>query len=452
MMKAWDTMKIKAKLAVLIILVLAEIVYIADSFDGLMLFRDEIGSEIFNFCLALTLHGLSLLAITLGGIVRLKKRKEKFSLIKNILMLPIATVLTVAVAHFTIIDFDEHNLAGMVYLIFGLILVGLMHLHLPHKSKNKSKKADTSTPLLPAFTHIKAEWNYEEAAMEYCSLYNKDIEQLTEDEQDKILEYAGNWLAYFIAWLVKHGFYIFDNEIIQQDYEQSIIDENQTPQGLFESTDNCLSMHNIKSDLWKFMTHYFEYPHSLIGYYWDDYCEVTLDIGSINYCVEYSWDIYHKLEKLIDTAFREYTIKQEADVIEYNGDTFHCDWLDTDINVETLDTVSQEYIQQCISHLQLMPEKMQTEIRNAVVEWHDTDDIPMEEIIRSCNFDTITIPVPYGSEPAYTLDGEPDFEKEHGMSIIIRGNKVLEVGYRQDLHYCSPWQKEYVEKYMLSIE
>jgi hypothetical protein len=99
-----------------------------------------------------------------------------------------------------------------------------------------------------------------------------------------------------------------------------------------------------------------------------------------------------------------------------------------------------------------MSEKMQTEIRNAVAEWKDTDDIPMEKVIRSCNFDTITIPVPYGNEPAYTLNGEPDFEKEHGISIIIRGNKVLKVGYRQDLHYCSPWQKEYVEKYMLSVE
>lgn len=49
-------MKNKYKFIILTLLVIAELVYLLYAISGVILFRDEPGSELFNFTAALTLH------------------------------------------------------------------------------------------------------------------------------------------------------------------------------------------------------------------------------------------------------------------------------------------------------------------------------------------------------------------------------------------------------------
>lgn len=52
----------------------------------------------------------------------------------------------------------------------------------------------------------KAEWQYDSAQKEYCEKFGKTPDSLTEQEQDIIWEYAGNHIAFFITWLVRHDY------------------------------------------------------------------------------------------------------------------------------------------------------------------------------------------------------------------------------------------------------
>lgn len=126
----------------------------------------------------------------------------------------------------------------------------------------------------------------------------------------------------------------------------------------------------------------------------------------------------------------------------------HCDWLDADITVKTSASVPTEYIQLCVKHFQSLSSEMKRKICESIREHLFTDDISDDnEIIPCSQFDSITIFKPYGNEPAYTICGEPEYEEEHGAAVMIRGDKVLDAGYRYDIEYSSPWSKEYIEKY-----
>lgn len=436
-------MKNKIKFIILLFFVIAEGIFLLDSFNGVLLYLDELNSEVFRFTVFLTLYAAWLLSISIGGMIRLKKRKEKFSLVKNILMLPIATVIAFGITYFVLFDFDDSYIAGIFFLVIGLILIGLMHLH-----KTVKKPKQTAQHLLPAFTYIKSEWNYDGAELEYCRLHNKSMEESSDEERDLIGDYAENWLLYFIAWLVKHDLFVFDYEQMAQDYKSEIISESSTSSELFSCIDNCLSLHNIPSELSFFMTQYFEYPHSDVGNYWEDYLSVIHMFGSCDYCTAFSWDIYHEIEKRIDIAYKEYAIQCECDEI-VKHDIIHCDWLNADINIQTSSEVPEEYIQLCMEHFLSLSAEMKQKVCESIIEnmfYGETSDED-SEIISDSHFDSITIFKPYGDEPAYSIGGEAEYEEEHGVAVMIRGEKVIDAGYRYDIEYASPWSKENTEKY-----
>lgn len=435
-------MKNKSKFIILLFFVIAEGIFLLHSFNGVILYLDELDSEVFRFTVFLTLYVAWLLSISIGGMIRLKKRKEKFSLVKNILMLPIATVIAFGITYFVLFDSADYYYAGIFFLIVGLILIGLMHLHLPVK-----KPKQTAQHLLPVFTHIKSEWSYDAAALEYCRMHNKSMEELSDEERDFIGDYAENWLLYFIAWLVKHDLFVFDDEQMAQDYKSEIVSEFCTPSELFSCMDNCLSLHNLPSELSFFMTQYFEYPHSAIGNYWEDYLSVIHMFGNYDYCTVFSWDIYHEIEKRIDSAYKEYAIQCESDDIE-EYDIIHCEWLNADLTVQTSSDVPAEYIQLCIDCFLSLSPDMKEKICESIREHLFTDEISDDsQMIPSTHFDTITIFKPYGDEPAYSIGGEAEYEQEHGVAVMIRGETVLDAGYRYDIEYASPWSKENTEKY-----
>lgn len=91
---------------------------------------------------------------------------------------------------------------------------------------------------------------------------------------------------------------------------------------------------------------------------------------------------------------------------------------------------------------------MKEKICESIREHLFTDEISDDsQIIPNSHFDTITIFKPYGDELAYSIGGEAEYEEEHGVAVMIRGEKVIDAGYRYDIEYASPWSKENTEKY-----
>lgn len=431
----------KMKYVVLILIAAAELVYLLFCISGICLYSDGRDAEMLAFIISLSFHAAVMLAATIGGVVRLSRGK-RFSLIKNILMLPVWTIIALGISYFTVVKFEDSHIAGIFCLVVGLIFMGLMHLRLPQNQNNTNSKQLSGN----CFTHIKAEWLWEEAAMEYCSMYGKSIDDLTEQENDTIYEYAGNYIAYFMAWLIKHDYFVYYSDKHYFGYSEEIKSERKSPIELLRDMDYCLSMEHIDNSLRFFMTEYFKCTSSFIGNYREDYMSVMRQLGSYDYCVGFSWDIYRRIEILIDKSFKEYTIQTECDNLEMK-ENFHCGWLGSDISIQTAPNVPKEYIERCVKHLCSMSFDMRNKIRDMIIENMFVDGIPEYEIINKSCFDCITIYTPYGEEPAYSLGGEPGFEEEHGMAVMIRGDRILDVGYRCDIEYTSPWNKEYETRY-----
>lgn len=422
-------MKKKIKNAVLILLIIIELIWLIYCADGVSLFIDDMKSELFRFTSAAAIHAILMLIITISGIVRMRK-KENFSIVKNILMLPIATIIWFGTASFFLFDIKDDWIAGILFIALGVILTGLMHIHLPKKKKISYKPY--------TFTHIKAEWSEETVQQEYCRINGIEEENLTDRDRERIVRYSSNWLLYFIKWLVKHDFYIYDEE---SEYEViGIAEDKVNPSGLFEYTDNCLSMENIKPELEFFMTQYFEYSHSEISRYIDDYLTVVHRQWNIDYCLEYSEDLYEPIEKLIDLAYMKYCMQNESDELRIR-DQFYCEWnKEWEIQVITTPDVSAEYFERCCNHFNSFSDEMKKQLCEKIREHMFTDEIENDDdLIPRSNFDTMTIYKPYGDKTVYIIGGEPDYEMEHGMAFVVCDDSVLDIGYRYDIEGSSPW-------------
>ena len=62
------------------------------------------------------------------------------------------------------------------------------------------------------FVHDKAEYQWESAVEEYCALHEIDREDLNLDElgeetEKVIWEFAGNHIAFFLIWLIQNDLY-----------------------------------------------------------------------------------------------------------------------------------------------------------------------------------------------------------------------------------------------------
>ena len=52
----------------------------------------------------------------------------------------------------------------------------------------------------------KAEWQYDSARESYCEKFNKNPNLLTDEDEEIIWGFAGNHIAFFITWLIRHDF------------------------------------------------------------------------------------------------------------------------------------------------------------------------------------------------------------------------------------------------------
>lgn len=51
----------------------------------------------------------------------------------------------------------------------------------------------------------KAEYYYEDALKAYCHMYGKKESDLTDNERNEIMRYAGNHIGFFITWVIRRG-------------------------------------------------------------------------------------------------------------------------------------------------------------------------------------------------------------------------------------------------------
>ena len=125
--------------------------------------------------------------------------------------------------------------------------------------------------------------------------------------------------------------------------------------------------------------------------------------------------------------------------------------------VHRAEGVSDAYEEVCIRHSNTWSPALRSKvcamIRNDFLYDSDEDELWTDEkILHSFTDCSLTIPRPYGEEPAYILGMESELEPEHehGLSITIRGECVLDVSYRMDAD--TPWSQGSEKAYRKELD
>lgn len=156
--------------------------------------------------------------------------------------------------------------------------------------------------LMKQFSMDKADWQYESCFEAYLKANNKTEDDLTEEDEDHILESSCLMIAYFITWLINNNYLVSD---ISQDDINSIKERKiKTTKILTDDFDCTLLRDDISEEILDFVDDYY------YNKYTPDSVNVIQSIsGKEIFLSEFSWETYDKMEELINKAFSEYKNK-----------------------------------------------------------------------------------------------------------------------------------------------
>lgn len=145
----------------------------------------------------------------------------------------------------------------------------------------------------------RADWQYGSAQQEYCEKTGKSPEELTEQDRDVIWEYAGNHIAFFITWLLRHDFLgEFHHEDDEKADIEAVMRQEKTGMDLFAAyCDMKFTDEDVADEVLPFVLEYYE------DQYLKDYCSY---MGDKSLSVRFSWDDYLGFEPVIDRAYRDF--------------------------------------------------------------------------------------------------------------------------------------------------
>lgn len=149
---------------------------------------------------------------------------------------------------------------------------------------------------------IKAEYYYEEACEVYCKQKNKEYDDLTLKDEDKIWEYARNFIAYLVQWLIENDLFCYNEEDEETRELVKKCKERKIKPGKIvqEVCDERLIEDDLSPKIRDFLINYYVEDT-------DDYENfVNEEIKKELYGFGFEWEDYDKWKKYIDREYKKY--------------------------------------------------------------------------------------------------------------------------------------------------
>ncbi len=143
----------------------------------------------------------------------------------------------------------------------------------------------------------KAEWQWDSAMENYCKQVGKSSDSLSDEDIEKIWQYAGHHIAFFLTWLIRHDF-------LGEDYGEEEANEieavkNKTITGhefLEKYCDMVLCRKDISEKVLLFVDSYYETQY--LKDYGNYMKEKVLSVA-------FSWEDYDGFEPVLDKAYAD---------------------------------------------------------------------------------------------------------------------------------------------------
>ena len=371
--------------------------------------------------------------------------------------------------------------------VFGALIFFLPKFWGSTQSLGPSQAQQRPVPAveLPAFRADKAEWAWEDAALEYFRLRGtvydpKDSEQnsafrerisaMQDSETDTIYDCAGMPIAYFLGWLI-------ERDLVSEDFRnlhgpeilQAVKDETQTPVEVLRNMDYVLSRDDIDPKAYRLMDFYYNaektdsplkrgthssFNHRSRKYFFDYYRAVCsrFDVPRY-YCVDFSWERFHQLAQILDRRYREFCSSGfDEDELEQDERMLRTQYFDSAAELLYEQGTPKEYVQMCADAYESMSAHLSKAISGKLLEYcteeiPDEDAVP-EKILPHFHPQRVVVMKPESVEiPAYMILGESEWEEEHGVAFTVIGNYAVNSSYYADAE--SPWSDDMIWEYKL---
>ncbi len=165
------------------------------------------------------------------------------------------------------------------------------------KTTDESTNA-VETPAEP-FCADKAKWQWHSAVECYCEQFHKEPDQLTDEDEIIVWEFAGNHIAFFLTWLIRHDFL---GEIHLNADESPAIEavkqKTMTGAAFFSQyCDMVLCREDMAQCILPFVDAYYETNY--LKDYGDYMQEKTLSVA-------FSWEDYAAFEPILEERYAAY--------------------------------------------------------------------------------------------------------------------------------------------------
>ena len=349
------------------------------------------------------------------------------------------------------------------------------------QAKQQAGKAVES----PAFRADKAKWAWGDAALEYFRLrgtlydlndsgqkkeFQDRISAMQDSETDKIYDYAGMPISYFLGWLI-------DRDLLSDEFRnllgpellQAVKDGTQSPVEALRDLDYVLARDDIDPKAHRFMDLYYDdgetgslnkrsahsaFKHSTHKYFFDYYRAVCsrFDVPRY-YCVDFSWERFHQLVQILDRRYQEFCSSGfDEDELEQDERILRSQYFDSAAELLYERGTPKEYVQMCADAYESMSAHLSKAISGKLLEYcteeiPDEDAVP-EKILPHFHPQRVVVMKPESVEiPAYMILGESEWEEEHGVAFTVIGDYAVNSSYYADAE--SPWSDDMIWEYKL---
>ncbi len=411
---------------------------------------------------AMSCAAVLMLVINVCGII--KTRRGKKGIVGSAVAVKLGLFFAaVSVIYFT---YETRNFMGVAFLFLTISLlcfgIGLAIPFIGSAKKQSTKqKKSAAQPKFekPVFTAYKSKWAWNDAAAEYSLMTGKKPEEFSEEENDRIFDYASMPIIYFLTWLLRN------NHMSEYFLSQTEVDEEalSSPLTFFCNMDYVLAADDIAEELRPFVDFYLSYEEKLFydlqsNSFSFDYYEAIRNEKKFYYCVDFSWEVYEKLAAVIEKKWKRWKAHSEGEGPEEREAEIkvHSTLWNTDLSVTLTGQVSESYVRNCEACLNSMSEDEIVKACELLINTFGAQELvgegDVKKVLQYFVPDEMVIFENEGEEDtAFCLLGESEeMEPEHGIALCIRNGYVLdEPCYRMD--YDCPWDDSEREKYERAI-
>lgn len=190
---------------------------------------------------------------------------------------------------------------GITAFIAIFLFSGIYMKKHPEKYMNLYKPKYYHTSVKIDNFKDKTEWYFDSARDAYCMKNRIERNNITEKDEEKIWEYAGLHIAYFIQWLIEHDYFVpYDDADLK--YINDVKNRKVKPTEILTSyCDERLIEDDISKEIIDFVKEYYQEE------YFNDFENfITNELKKELFLVKFSYKDYDKFKKYIDEEYYMY--------------------------------------------------------------------------------------------------------------------------------------------------